>query len=232
MTKVIKFHANDEYTMLVKEKPVPASSVIPKWFKDMPIYSNSAHKLDLNPYATVTAKQCAPLLDSMCSGYIVKLWTDLLVSRPDNTLTVRWLVDDKVIEPWDSTQSSTYEAPQGFDSTVFKFYHGWTIETPPGYSCLITHPFAFQSLPIKTLTGVIDSDILKINANAPFVIRNDFEGVIKKGTPMFQIIPFKRDEWSSEFDIADQKEKYFNIEKFKTKIMSSYASARYKKVFR
>jgi hypothetical protein len=31
-----------------------------------------------------------------------------------------------------------------------------------------------------------------------FYIREDFEGVILKGTPMLQAIPFKRDNWKSE----------------------------------
>lgn len=232
MPKLIKFHANDEYTMQVKEKPVPASSLIPKWFKNMPMYSTSNNKFDINPYATVTSKQCAPLLDTFCSGYIVKLWSDLLVSRTEDSLTVRWLVDEKVVDNWHHTQSSMYEVPDEFDSVVFKYYHGWSIETPPGYSCLITHPFAYQNLPIRTLTGIIDSDILKLNANSPFVIKKNFEGIIKKGTPMFQIIPFKREAWDSEYDVSSQDEKYFDIQKFKTKIVSSYASARHKKIFK
>ena len=49
---------------------------------------------------------------------------------------------------------------------------------------------------------------------------------------MFQLIPFKRDTWVSEFDTLSEKEHSYNVEKLKTKIVSSYSSVRYKKFFR
>ena len=32
----------------------------------------------------------------------------------------------------------------------------------------------------------------------PFTISNNLTGLIKAGTPLFQIIPFKRDSWQSK----------------------------------
>jgi hypothetical protein len=228
--KKIVFHATSDHVMQVREKPVPASSLIPHWYKDMPILSGK--KLDLNPAATITAKKCAPLLDSLTSGYIFTLWADILVTQTEEGPFLRWNTSMDVVGSWPWSQSSIYEIPDSFDKTVFKYYHGWVPETPKGYSCITTHPIGYQNLPFRTITGVIDTDILKTEANSPFVVKSGFEGIIKKGTPMFQLIPFKRDTWVSEFDTLSEKEYFYNIEKLKTKIVSSYSSIRYKKIFR
>ena len=51
--------------------------------------------------------------------------------------------------------------------------------------------------------------------NVPFFIKSNFEGVIPCGTPMFQIIPFKRENWKSEKDISlkdlDKKHEFLNL---------------------
>jgi hypothetical protein len=216
----IKFIAGTDHVFSVREKPTPATQFIPSWWKEMPPYSTG--KFDLQPQPTVTAKKCFPLLDGISAGYMVTMWADLLVTQENGIPLVRWSTTEPVAEAWDWRQSSSYEVPEGFSKTVFKYLHGWIIETPPGYSCLITHPIGHPNLPFKTLTGIIDTDALTTYANSPFVIKEGFEGIIEKGTPMFQIIPFKRDSWSSEYSVRGKDENFFNTEKLHTKIVSSY----------
>jgi len=187
----------------------------------MPPYSNSK-RLNLDPRPNVTAKKCFPLLDGITAGYIATLWADLLVTQTEHGPYVKWNTNVDVLEAWSHEQSSSYEVPEGFSKTVFKYFHGWIIETPPGYSCLITHPIGYPNLPIKTITGVIDTDSLKTFANSPFFIKEGFEGIIEKGTPMFQIIPFKRDSWESEYELIDSATNYYNAEKLHSRIVSSY----------
>lgn len=230
MGKIIKFVAEDDYAFNVKSKPVPASEYLPDWFKTMPSFVDN--KLVLSPSPSVTAKKCAPLMDGLISGYIMPLWADIYVSQTEEGPYINWTTETEVLGAWPWQQSSNYEIPDGFDRTVFKYYHGWIIETPKEYSCLITHPIGYPNLPFKTITGIIDSDILKTGANSPFVVKKGFEGIIKKGTPMFQIIPIKRDEWKSEFDMLDAKNNFFNIEKLRTKIISAYSSKRARKIYR
>jgi hypothetical protein len=38
------------------------------------------------------------------------------------------------------------------------------------------------------------------------MIKEGFEGLIPKGTPFMQMIPFKRDDWKSEFKEHDFKD--------------------------
>jgi hypothetical protein len=217
----IKFIAPDSHVMEVREKPRPASEFVPDWWKTMPPYSNSK-KFNLDPQPNVTAKKCFPLLDGITAGYIATLWADLLVTQTENGPYVKWGTHVDVLQAWNHDQSSSYEIPEGFSKTVFKYFHGWIIETPPGYSCLITHPIGYPNLPIKTITGIIDTDSLTTFANSPFVIKEGFEGIIEKGTPMFQIIPFKRDVWKSEYELMDPETNYHNNEKLHSRIVSSY----------
>jgi len=41
----------------------------------------------------------------------------------------------------------------------------------------------------------MDSDGWVSNGNIPFFLKEDFEGVIPKNTPVAQLLPFKRSEW-------------------------------------
>jgi hypothetical protein len=51
------------------------------------------------------------------------------------------------------------------------------------------------------IQGIVDADGFthsEEGSNLPFLLKEDFTGMIKKGTPMYQIIPFKRETWKSE----------------------------------
>ena len=71
---------------------------------------------------------------------------------------------------------------------------------PDGYSGLIVHPLNRLDLPFFTISGTVDFDTFyypKVT-NIPFYIKKGFSGIIPKGTPMFQIIPVKREHWESK----------------------------------
>lgn len=217
----IKFIAKDKNAFEIRDRPIPASEMIPSWWKEMQAYPRDG-KLKLDPFPAVTAKKCFPLLDGITSGYIVTLWADIFVEQTFDGPYIKWLVTEDVAQMWSQEQTSTYEIPDGYSHAVFKYVHGWNIETPPGTSCLITHPIGYPNLPFKTLTGVVDTDALKTRANSPFVIKEGFEGIIEKGTPMFQIIPFKRYDWNATYDYLTYEEDYIRNEKLYSKIVSSY----------
>lgn len=219
--QTINFIASSRHVSEVRERPKPAAELMPNWWKDMPVFSTE-NKFSLSPYSNVTAKKCFPLLDGITAGYIVTLWADVYIKNVDGYMSARWTTTEPVLDSWDVRQSSTYEVPEGFGLPVFKYLHGWIPKTPAGYSCYVTHPVGYPNLPIRTITGVIDTDKLDTYANAPFVIQKDFEGIIEKGTPMFQIIPFKRDEWTATFSERSIEDTNIAQEKLHTKILSSY----------
>lgn len=219
----IKFIAGTRHVYEVREKPVPATQLIPDWWKNMPVHASANGKFDLNPAPSVTAKKCFPMLDAITAGYIATLWSDLLVSKDANgQMSIKWVTEEPVIDAWTPNQISSYEIPEGYGNMVFKYMHGWIIETPKGYSSIITHPIGYPNIPIRTLTGIIDSDSLQTHANAPFVIKEGFEGVIPKGTPMFQVIPFKRDDWEMDIDVLPENEIFYRYERLRSTFHSYY----------
>ncbi len=217
----IKFIASGQHVLDVREKPVPASSMLPAWWKQMDPFASG--KFDMIPYPTVTAKKCFPLLDGLTAGYILTLWSDLFVTKDAyGDQVVKWATREPVVDAWTQMQVSSYEIPEGFSKTIYKYYHGWIIETPKNYSCLVTHPVGYQNLPIRTITGVVDTDKLETHANAPFLIKKDFEGIIPKGTPMAQIIPFKREDWKMEIDLINEQQVSHRYDRLYSTIKSSY----------
>lgn len=223
----IKFIAQNDHIMQTRLKPVPAASMLPQWWLDMPAYTKGDTKVKLNNGAlNITGKKCMPLLDGIASGYIVPLWSDVYVEQVNSKPVLRWITTYPVADSWAPGKTKGYEIPDGFSDTIFKYIHGWIPKTPKGYSCLITHPVGYSNLPIRTITGVIDTDELDTEANSPFLIREGFEGIIPKGTPMFQIHPFKRDNWKASYEVMKDGEYHINVEKLKTKIVSYYGKTK------
>jgi len=55
------------------------------------------------------------------------------------------------------------------------------------------------------LPGIVDTDTYSAPVNFPMVINDpNFEGLISQGTPIAQVIPFKREDWQME--IGSEKE--------------------------
>jgi hypothetical protein len=88
------------------------------------------------------------------------------------------------------------------DRFLLKFNCFWTIELPPGYSLLATHPINRPDLPFVTLTGLVDADRYHDNyISFPARWRDpDFNGVLPNGTPVAQCVPIKRESWSAHFE--------------------------------
>jgi hypothetical protein len=224
MGQIIKFIAQDEHVWNVRPKPYPSIKKLPVWWKEIPAYSNSENKFDLNPHSTVTVKRCVPTLDILGAGYYVPLWADIFIKQQDNIPSIQWTTNIAVANVWGDSQVANFKIIDGYSKVFFKNLHGWTIKTPPGWSCIFIHPIAYPDVPFHTISGIVDTDVYDGEINVPFVIKDGFEGLIEKNTPMFQVIPFKRDEWTSEFDVKKPQEHHFDMEKFYSKIYRAYFS--------
>jgi hypothetical protein len=231
MGKIINFIAQDEHVWQVRPKPFPAIKGLPEWWKELPVYSDE--KFDLLPFAAVTVKRCVPTIDMLGAGYYVPLWADLFVKQENEVPVLKWTTTAKVLGVWSPEQISNFKVPDGFNNVIFKNLHGWTIKTPPGWSCLFIHPQAYPDLPFYTISGIVDTDVYDGEINVPFVIKDGFNGIIEKNTPMFQVIPFKRETWNSEFDVKKPDKHFFDNEKIYSKIHRAYYSLiKDKKIYR
>jgi hypothetical protein len=87
MSKNINFRARSRTEFEVQPKPFPAVKQLPKWFVNANPYSGgdgypNDNKLHFrNKDANATYKKCVPLLDGLSAGYIIPLWTDVMVEQ-------------------------------------------------------------------------------------------------------------------------------------------------------
>lgn len=180
--------------------PVRASkNFIPDWYKNTKTFNSKNIEFDENLGVVKTVKNCIPFLDCLTSGYMVELWADLYCEKIEGGHLFTWQEGPAIMEERPS-DFNLIPIPEGHSSRNYAWKIPYAFNLPSGYSMLITHPFNNFQLPFTTLSGVVDADYDMNNGNLPFFIKKDFHGVIKKGTPICQIMPFKRENWKSQRD--------------------------------
>ena len=215
MSKNINFRAKSKTEFEVQLKPYPAVKQLPKWFTDAKPYEQVANALDdgklhfRNRAANATYKKCVPLLDGLSAGYIIPLWTDVMVEQDNGLPQIYWKNIPNVFALHGSP-SREIPAPAGYDQVVYKYLNCWIPQTPKGYSCLIISPLGYNDTPFHAVPAIVDTDSSTLELIFPMWIKTGFEGIVEKGTPMIQIIPFKRDNWDSTFDYYKDGE-YRNV---------------------
>jgi len=231
----IKFIARSPYYEKVCPKPYPAKEYLPKWYKEMPSY-NVPQGFDkrflsvVGGASSTTAKMCTPMYDTFTTGYIIPLQTDIEVRIINGLPSISWRTSTAPAEIHGGSGQNNplfgntgLTVPDGYHPTVFKWINGWDFNTPKGYSCLVTDPYANENSPFKAISAVIDTDKLKFSILPPFWVKKDFEGIVEKGTPMVQVIPFKRESWKARYTSLSENE-YIAIEdaNFNSNIRNHY----------
>jgi hypothetical protein len=213
----ITFEYIGDYASQVCERPTPSSDYIPKWYKEMNSYEDHDEVAANNRLivsggqSNATAKKCVPMLDGIMSGYTVPLWADVQVRQSKNQEgdlpLINWRTQKDIFQ-LHGASSRGIEPPPGYDNLVFKYIPWFKIKTPPGYSVLVRPPAGHYNLPFLAIPAIIDTDRSVIDSNFPVWIRSDLEGIVEKGTPIAQIFPFKRENWSSEFSVVSETQHF------------------------
>ena len=186
--------------------PIPAKKITPKWYKEANSYIGNKKFPEENGSTTATIKRCMPVFDAMTAGYIIPTYIDIYVSQREQ-------IDNEgnlKVMPWYNWGSfnpiqfhPTVQAPThpGYNGSPFaKWMSPWSIKTPKGYSCLFIPPMHHENKYFSVLPAIVDTDTYTAPVNFPFILNDlSFEGLIPAGTPLVQIIPFKRDEWNMNF---------------------------------
>lgn len=186
-------------------EPVPAIRKAPSYFKSI--------KPQTSPHpASTTVKRCVPFLDALSAGFIIPLWADVFVTASNGTLTIDF---PKFLPMPESLGSHGYQQIEGhpmadtpYGKLPLKFINPWLVETEPGVSCLFTAPLNHMETRFKLLDGVVDTDTYYNNVNFPFIwTGGDGTFVIEKGTPLVQVIPFRREDHTMAVATIDQARK-------------------------
>jgi len=225
LEKNIKFYPVSELSEEAIPYPEPASQFVPEWYRKTSPYIDKTQgpkvisdgQIDGN----VTIKRCVPFFDAMTSGYMATLPADVVFLKPQtNQHRVIWSVSYEVVGGHGKQQFELMPHPDGY-SEVFKWFFYFRIQTPPGYSCMFMHPNFMYDLPFQTISGIVDTDQHPIAINFPFFLKEGFEGTIKRGTPICQIIPFKREPWKAKKE-KTEKDSMSKLNNFYSTIEKSY----------
>jgi hypothetical protein len=176
---------------------VPSKSIIPEWYKKTPRWQNN-NMIVNGQIGSQTFKACMPFFDALTSGYLITLPYDLLITDDNGKPLVSFQGPENIqpLKLRDPQGNELLQIPTGYSDMHFVWCMPVSIKLPHGYSFLITHPFNRFDLPFITMTGVIDANFaLQPNSNLPFFIKQGFEGLVPQGTPIAQILPFKREQW-------------------------------------
>jgi len=210
------------------EKPVPASKIIPEWYKKLDSYVGGEKKpLGDGARAPSTIKKCMPFFDAMSAGYKILSPCDVYVRQKDGQPEFEWTAFN-MIKFHPIVQAPSLPQNKVHGVAIPKWNNPWSIKTPRGYSVLVIHPFN-HDLPFTILPGIIDTDTFNVPIAFPFTLNEpNFEGMIPAGTPIAQIIPFKRESWEMKFG---NQEDVKIILRQGTKLLARFFDA-YKTVFR
>lgn len=206
MKRKIRFCVENEVN---KYSFIPAKKLIPEWYKKIPLHHGNPKFLPFN----LTSKACIPFLDSITSGYLILTTQDIMVDRNDEEFNMTWSANDNDMTTVIVRNTPVMQpTPEGYrkDHTVWN--NIVMLKAPKGYSAIFTHPFNRYDLPFITTSGIVDLDkSVLTTGNIPFYLKQGFTGLIPKDTPIVQVIPFKRDRWSSVFDMKLFKQHLYKI---------------------
>lgn len=188
--------------------PVPSKKIIPEWFANAKKYwkdENDQEYMVTPEEKGLGFKSCPALLDIFSAGYLLVTPCDVAIYKQGDK---KIAVSSPGFEDFCESRPfmGEFNYPEGYGKDSFHWYPSWGFDLPEGYSALVVHPLNRYELPFLTTNGIIDSDRYGSPGLMPFFLKKDFTGIIPKGTPFAQIIPFKRENWKAEYNFVTEEE--------------------------
>ncbi len=188
--------------------PVRAKTALPDWFRKLPAIDET----QVSPTNSgITVKRCMPFLDAMATGWVIGLAASVRMEISDGGKTVDcgWDFDRTLV----SNHASHQVAGNPREPLPpCKFHNYWTIRTPPGWSCLFVPPLNRPNGVFEVVAGVVDTDTYQSEIHFPFFATGeDGLHMLERGTPIVQVIPFRRDASDLDADIRAESAPEGNV---------------------
>ena len=227
----IKFIPKSRQFMESFPSPVPSSTLVPDWWKNGNTYTNkNATPKNGSVYATV--KKCQAIFDSMTAGYYLLCPVDIYIDATKEKLDIQVPKEyigryHHIISSHSQEQLQGYPRPNGYHKDLIRIHPHWLTKSEKGYSALFIQPM-HTKLDLQAIPGIIDIDSFISDGYLSFWVPQNFQGIIKQGTPIIQVIPIKREDCESS--IYDDPNSDELIEKQNFKAKSTFING-YKKKF-
>ena len=194
-------------------KPVLAKEYLPEWWKNQKIHETN---LGISGH---TIQACPAMSDWLTIGWYI------IANKDHKIMCGEEYGEDRDIQHHDMSNDASPSHPHSqfgpfafLDEhpikDAFKFKMPWNTVLPEGYSMFYFDPFLFQNKWFSTWPGIIDGDTFKKNLdNAQLILypRQSKSFTIKKGTPICQIIPFRREEWVATYQLRSYNDFVTNL---------------------
>lgn len=186
--------------------PQPAVKHVEDWWRSQPKYMDNEKELFNGSYKA-TVKKCQGIFDAMTLGYLMFCPVDIFIDATNDD-KITWQLPASFMNERENlsiismhVREQTSHMPIDHEiwcSDLFRIHPNWIASTEEGYSCLVVPPMHNSILPIQAVPGVIDTDTFVSDGHFSFMVKKGFKGIIKQGTPIAQVIPFKRETWEAE----------------------------------
>jgi hypothetical protein len=201
-------------------EPRPASRFMPEWYRKQPGEVRPGEMIKQGVIGS-TVKRCMPIFDMMSAGYIFSAPCDIYVNstNPDKLeyslpMAMKQFQSD-IFATHSPEQYSEYPIDLSINhKDLLRILPFWAIKLPPGYSLMAINPSHRDDSPLWAFGGIIDADKFIVDGHFSFLVRKGFDGIIKQGTPLVQIIPFKREDWETEIVPLEEAQKMLNAQRY------------------
>ncbi len=193
--------------------PEPGTKNVPDWYKSQPSVSGPNPDVPEQGSLRLTVKKCQAFFDAMAVGYVLKVPVDIYVDTTDGKLDIQLPGEmaryrAELIAHHSTEQVSHFPLNEGiYVNQILRIHPTWMVSTPEGYSTLFMQPIHQAPSPLQAVEAIIDTDKFWSDGHLSSFIEKNFKGIIKQGTPLAQVFPFKREDWEMELDKEFDPEK-------------------------
>lgn len=217
--KNLYLHLREDSYRGVLPPPVAAARELPKWWKNMdytvdpkrhphrfgnvydPKFWAAFSKKDAALISQPSVKGCPAIADWMTSGFIIRLWSDVLIVKTEEG-EVKVNHGDKLFD--EQIHGFDVDMMFGPDSgieskTLIKLSAPWTITGDPGVSVLYEPVPGYFDRPWRTFSGIVPVDQYPLDVKWIFEFTGPVgEHLVPAGTPILRMLPIYRTNFSLE----------------------------------
>lgn len=216
-SKINKIQFLQAYPHLVNVFPEPEPGIknVPDWYREQPGISGEDKNVPHMGSLKLTVKKCQAFFDAIAAGYILKVPVDIYIDTTDGKFDIQLPAEINRFRGEILTHHSTEQVShmpfdkEHYCDMILRIHPTWMVKTPQGYSALFVNPMHQPPSPLSAVEAIVDTDNFITDGHLSFLVKRNFKGIIKQGTPMAQVIPFKRDDWESELVKDFDPEKTF-----------------------
>jgi len=212
-TKHAEFLTTEEDYSVIPE-PIPAQKDLPDWFSNLNLYQQD--KSGERIVNHTTARACAPLLEGMTTGWILRTPIDIFFTEENGKINIDYPTNTLDFNPIhiheDYVWGGKENIPDKF-SGLIQFGTPWIISVPKGYSILqlpLLNRWEYEAYKyFYPFTGIrdVDTRFSYINQTCFFKAGENMNYRMKAGTPISQFVIIERNSFINTANVRPMTDK-------------------------